>query len=184
VASRPSEAEPPARSPLGTDQDRRRFQRGLLIHRLMQTLPDLAPESAEPAARRFLARATHGLDPAEQNEIARETMAVLRHPDFSALFGPGSRAEVPVVGLIDGKALSGRLDRLVVTETEVLIVDYKTNRPPPLELAGVAPAYLSQLRAYRAALDRIYPDKRVRTLLLWTDGPRLMEVDAAGRPAP
>jgi ATP-dependent helicase/nuclease subunit A len=184
VASRPSEPDPPARSPLGTDLDRRRFQRGILIHRLMQTLPDLAPDAAEPAARRFLARAAHGLDPAEQNEIARETMAVLRHPAFTALFGPDSRAEVPVVGLIDGKALSGRLDRLVVTETEVLIVDYKTNRPPPRELAGVAPAYLMQLRAYRAALDRIYPGKRVRTLLLWTDGPLLMEVDGFGGPTP
>ncbi len=178
VASRPSEAEPPTRSPLGSDTDKRRFQRGLLIHRLMQTLPELALEAAESAARRFLALAAHGLDPEEQDEIARETMAVLCDPTFSKLFGPGSRAEVPVVGLVEGKALSGRLDRLVVTETEVMIVDYKTNRPPPLDLEQVAPAYLVQLRAYRAALERIYPGKRVRTLLLWTDGPRLMEVDA------
>ncbi|HVJ52410.1 MAG TPA: double-strand break repair helicase AddA [Aliidongia sp.] len=179
VASRPSEAEPPTRSPLATEQDQRRFQRGILIHRLMQSLPELAPESAESAARRFLARPAHGLDPAEQDQITQETMAVLRHPDFAPLFGPGSRAEVPVVGLIDGQALSGRLDRLVVTESQVLIVDYKTNRPPPLEIGKVSPAYLVQLRAYRAALERIYPGKRIRTLLLWTDGPRLMEVDAA-----
>jgi ATP-dependent helicase/nuclease subunit A len=176
IASRPSQPEPVSRSPLGTDRDQRRFQRGILIHRLMQTLPDLPIEIAESAARRFLARAIHGLDAAEQDQIVRETIAVLRHPEFAPLFAPGSRAEVPVVGLIDGKALSGRIDRLVVTADEVMIVDYKTNRPPPSDVDAVAPVYLDQLAAYRAALAQIYPGKRIRTVLLWTDGPRLMEV--------
>jgi ATP-dependent helicase/nuclease subunit A len=66
----------------------------------------------------------------------------------------------------------------VVTEGEVLVVDYKTNRPPPADPADVAPAYREQLGAYRRALERIYPAKRVRTLLLWTDGPSLMEIAA------
>jgi ATP-dependent helicase/nuclease subunit A len=176
VASRPGRPDPPVRSPLGRELDRRRFQRGTLIHRLLQTLPDVPATQAEAAARRFLAQRAHALDPEEQSQIATETLAVLRHPDFAPLFGPQSRAEVPVVGLIDGKALSGRVDRLVVTAAEVMIIDYKTNRPPPLDLADVAPAYLDQLAAYRAALERIYPDRRVRTLLLWTDGPRVMEI--------
>jgi len=176
VASRPSQPEPAATSPLGADSDTTRFQRGLLIHRLMQSLPDLAQDAREPAARRFLAQKAHDLDPVEQDAIARETMAVLDHPEFAALFAAGSRAEVPVVGLIDGRALNGRIDRLVVTDDAVLIVDYKTNRPPPTEAAAVSPAYVEQLAAYRAALERIYPGRRVRTLLLWTDGPRLMEL--------
>ena len=176
VASRPSQPEPAATSPLGTDSDTTRFQRGLLIHRLMQSLPDLPEAARETAARRFLAQKAHDLEPVEQDAIAGETLAVLRHPEFAALFGPGSRAEVPVVGLIDGRALSGRIDRLVVTDDAVLIVDYKTNRPPPTDAAAVSPAYVEQLAAYRAALERIYPGRRVRTLLLWTDGPRLMEL--------
>ncbi|MGB8841570.1 MAG: PD-(D/E)XK nuclease family protein, partial [Aliidongia sp.] len=176
VASRPTQAEPPVRSPRADDQEKRRFQRGTLVHRLLQNLPDLPPTEAERAARRYLAGKIHGLDPEEQDQIARETLAILHHPDFAPLFGPGSRAEVPVVGLIDGKALSGRIDRLVVTENEVMIIDYKTNRPPPATVAEVAPVYLDQLAAYRAALERIYPGKRVRTVLLWTDGARLMEV--------
>jgi ATP-dependent helicase/nuclease subunit A len=58
----------------------------------------------------------------------------------------------------------------------VLVVDYKTNRPPPAEVHQVADAYLYQLAAYRLALREIYPGKLVRAALLWTDGPRLMEV--------
>jgi ATP-dependent helicase/nuclease subunit A len=179
IASRPSLEEPAPAAPLGdAARDRRRFQRGLLIHRLMQTLPDLPPDAAEAAARRYLARASHDLEPELQDQIARETLVVLRDPRFGALFGPDSRAEVPIVGLVDGRALSARVDRLVVSADAVWVVDYKTNRPPPQDAAGVAPAYIAQLAAYRAALHQIYPGRRIRTLLLWTDGPRLMEIAA------
>ena len=61
-------------------------------------------------------------------------------------------------------------------EREVLIIDYKTNRPPPNRVEAVAPAYLYQLAAYVLALSEIYPGKKVRAALLWTDGPNLMEV--------
>ena len=119
--SRPSGAEPPAVSPLAA-QGRDRFKRGLLVHRLLQSLPELPIEEREVAARRFLALPAHGLMLDEQDKIQREILAVLDHPKFAALFGPGSQAEVPVVGLIGGYALSGQIDRLVVTEDRVLIV--------------------------------------------------------------
>ncbi len=173
--SRPDEDEPAVRSPLGAD-DGRRFRRGLLLHRLFETLPELSPEVREAAARRFLSRPGHGLDAATRDEMVAEALAVLGHPEFAPLFGPGSRAEVPVVGSVGGRVLSGQIDRLLVRDGEVWIVDYKTNRPPPETVAGVAPAYLRQMAAYRDAVRQIYPGHRVRCLLLWTDTPRLMEL--------
>jgi ATP-dependent helicase/nuclease subunit A len=83
---------------------------------------------------------------------------------------------VPVVGLIGGYAMSAQIDRLAVTEDRVLIVDYKTLRPPPAAEEKVAPIYLRQLAAYQAALARIYPDREIRCALLWTEGPRLMPI--------
>ncbi|MBV8130973.1 MAG: double-strand break repair helicase AddA, partial [Alphaproteobacteria bacterium] len=182
--SRPSDAEPPASSPLGTGE-RDRFKRGLLVHRLLQNLPELPAGEREDAARRFLALPTHGLSAEEQNEIRGETLAVLGHPDFAAIFGPGSQAEVPLVGLVDGHALSGQIDRLVVEENRVLVVDFKTLRPPPATEAEVAPIYLRQLALYRSALGQIYPEHEIRCALLWTEGPRLMPISPeslAGHP--
>ena len=72
--------------------------------------------------------------------------------------------------------ITGQIDRLVVTGRDCLIIDYKTNRPPPAEVGGIASAYLYQLAAYVLALGRIYPDRTVRAAILWTDGPRLMEI--------
>jgi ATP-dependent helicase/nuclease subunit A len=163
-----------------------RFKRGLLVHRLLQSLPDLPTEERDAAAAEFLARPANGLHAAEQDEIRHETLAVLRHSDFAAIFGPGSHAEVPLVGLVEGRVLSGQIDRLIVIEDRVLVVDFKTLRPPPATEAEVAPVYLRQLALYRAALARIYPGREIRCALLWTEGPRLMPISPerlAGHPA-
>ncbi|MCH8154530.1 MAG: PD-(D/E)XK nuclease family protein, partial [Proteobacteria bacterium] len=184
--SRPTAEEPAVRSPLGPDEGWR-FKRGRLIHRLLQSLPDLAPDARRAAAARFLASPAHGLSGDERAEIAEVTMAVLEDSAFAPLFGPGSRAEVPVVGLVGGlvdaggapQAVSGQVDRLVVTAAAVLVVDYKTNRPAPAAETGVAPLYLRQMAAYRAVLAGVYPDRRIDCALLWTDGPRLMQLSPA-----
>jgi ATP-dependent helicase/nuclease subunit A len=83
---------------------------------------------------------------------------------------------VPLVGLIGGHAISAQIDRLVVAEDRVLIVDYKTLRPPPAVEEEVPAIYLRQLAIYRAALARIYPGREICCALLWTEGPRLMPI--------
>jgi ATP-dependent helicase/nuclease subunit A len=178
LPSRPSGAEPATLSPLA-DAGRDRFKRGLLVHRLLQSLPELAEAERDGAARRFLALPIHALPEDEQDEIRRETLAVLAEPKFAALWGPDAQAEVPVVGLIGGQALSGQIDRIVVTPERVLIVDYKSVRPPPETPDSVAATYLRQLATYRAALRLIYPDRPVECALLWTAAPSLMPIDAA-----
>jgi ATP-dependent helicase/nuclease subunit A len=185
----PSQAdgeEPPALAPFDVAADTRRFRRGRLVHRLLQSLPDLPAAERAAAARRFLARPAHRLTADEQEALAREIMAVLVHPEWAALFGPGSVAEVPVVGRVGARIVSGQIDRLVVGDEAVLILDYKTNRPPPAEPRAVAPVYVRQMAAYRAAIGGLYPGRRLRCALLWTDGPRLMELpdDLLARYAP
>ena len=178
LPSRPSGPEPATLSPLAID-GRDRFKRGLLVHKLLQSLPELPLTQRETAARHFLALPVHGLGADEQAELCRETMAVLADPRFAELWGAEAQAEAPVVGLIGGHALSGQIDRLVVTPQRVLIVDYKTLRPPPATEEEVPAIYLRQLATYQAALARIYPDRPVACALLWTEGPRLMPISPA-----
>ena len=170
--SRPEDG-PGVASPLGDDGGAR-FQRGLVIHRLLQGLPDLAPAQREGAARRFLARPGLGLEPPEAEGIVAETLRLLDDPEFAGLFGPGSRAEVPLVALVGGRPMTARIDRLLVAPDRVVIADFKTNRPPPADVSGIAPAYLRQMAAYRAALAPLYPDRPVSAVLVWTSVPNLM----------
>jgi ATP-dependent helicase/nuclease subunit A len=170
--------EPPVLSPLA-DPGAHRFRRGDVIHKLLQTLPDLPRERRREAAERFVA-AQPDFGDEDRRVMVEETLGILDHPDFAPLFGPGSRAEVSLVGrapdLPGNVIVRGQVDRLVVTDTEVLIVDYKTNRPPPADLAAVAKVYIGQLATYRALLRAVHPGKTVRCALLWTDAARLMEV--------
>ena len=171
--------EPPVSSPLAGDTQAR-FQRGRLIHRLLQTLPDLASGERDAAAARFLSAPAHGLSAEAQTEIAGSVMRVLGHAAFADVFATGGRAEVPVVGQIEfgGKPhlVSGQIDRLCVSGDDVLVIDYKTNRPPPRSVAETSSAYVAQMAAYRALLRRIHPDRNIRCALLWTETPALMEL--------
>jgi ATP-dependent helicase/nuclease subunit A len=176
--SRAAAPEPPALSPL-VDDGRYRFQRGLLIHRLLQTLPSVPPAQREAAAKRYVSRPTWNLNADQQQTIVTETLKVLDTPTFAPLFGAGSLAEVPVVGLVGRHAVSGQVDRLAVTDTDVWIIDYKTNRPPPREVDNVDAAYIFQMAVYRSVLRRIYPNHNIRCVLLWTDGAYTMEVPTA-----
>jgi ATP-dependent helicase/nuclease subunit A len=171
--SRPSGDEPTVRSPFDID-DGARFKRGRLIHRLLQGLPELPAETRAAAARDFLARPAHDLSQEARDELLGEVMAVLTDPDLAPLFAPGSRAEVPLIGEISGHVVSAQVDRLSITDESVTVIDFKTNRPSPVDENAVPELYLRQMAAYRALLARVYPDRPVRCLLLWTDGPRVM----------
>jgi ATP-dependent helicase/nuclease subunit A len=157
----------------------RRFRRGNLIHALLQHLPDHPPAAREAVARAFLARPGHGLDAAEGETALREALALLAQPELAAAFAPGSLAEAPIVGRIGGRLISGQADRLMIAPDHVLVVDYKTNRPPPATPAGVPPPYLRQMAAYRAVLRLAFPGRAVRCALVWTHGARLMRLDDA-----
>ena len=111
--------------------------------------------------------------------IVEESLAVLSAPESAFLFGPGSRAEVPLVGRVGESVISAQLDRIIVQNDFVAIVDFKTNRPPPAEPKDVPDVYLRQMAVYRAALALVYPDKRIDCYLLWTDGARLMPLPPA-----
>ncbi len=177
--SRPDDEEPPVHQPLVAD-DLSRFKRGRLIHALLQTLPDLPADRRRGAAASYLAQGAHGLATDAQSALLDETMAILEAPELEQAFGPHSLAETPIVGTVatvDGqRVIAGQIDRLVIGTDIVTVIDYKTNRPPPADPADVAPAYLRQMAMYRAALTAVHPGKRIRAVLLWTDGPRWMEL--------
>jgi ATP-dependent helicase/nuclease subunit A len=174
--------EPPPLGPFAPDRDTR-FRRGVVIHRLLRLLPELPAARRADAGADLLASLAADVDADTRAQWLAETLAVLDLPDAAPLFGPQSRPEVPVVGTVQlgsgPYSVSGQIDRLAVTDHEILIADYKTNRPPPRDAAGVSLVYRRQMALYRALLAQIYPDKSVRCFLLWSDGPGLMALPDA-----
>jgi ATP-dependent helicase/nuclease subunit A len=160
------------------------LERGRIVHRLMQSLPDIPVARRRDALAGYLVRNANKFSADEQAEMARQVFAVLDAQDFAELFAPGSRAELPIVGRIacadvNPVAIAGQVDRLIVTGDSILIADYKTDAVVPHRLPEIPAPYIAQLALYRAVLARLYPEKPVRAALVFTDGPALIEIPAA-----
>jgi ATP-dependent helicase/nuclease subunit A len=169
----------PAPSPLSETAGLGRFRRGDLVHRLLQLLPDVPQAQRAEGAMRLLAKERYLTDD-QRTEMAAAALGVLNDPRFAKVFGPGSRAEAAVAGSAPGLparlAISGRVDRMVVTPDRVLVVDFKSNRPSPDRIEDADPAYLAQMAIYVAVLRGVFPGRTVEAALVWTDGPKLMPV--------
>jgi ATP-dependent helicase/nuclease subunit A len=182
---RPSDAAedelPRTRTAESAQARTRALKRGTLVHRLLQSLPDLAADRRRDAAIRYLARNAEDWTEGDRLTLAEKVLGLIDDSRFASVFAAGSRAEVSIVGRLElpgqpPALVSGQIDRLVVTPSEVLIVDFKTNHAPPGNAAGAPAAYLRQLALYRAMLSRLYPRRPVRAALLWTETPELMEI--------
>ena len=103
-------------------------------------------------------------------------MNLFKQAEFSEIFGENSRAEVPIVGEVEGKIISAQLDRLIILPHKIMVVDFKTNRPAAKNLEQTPLNYVKQLAAYAELLHKIYSDKTVETYILWTNETRLMRV--------
>lgn len=175
--SRPEEEEPAVISPLSHDWHPHLFKRGLLIHRLLQFLPQIEPTARSRTAEAFIRRNAPEMPAFEADKIIAEIMSLLEDPQFGSVFGPDSKAEVPIMGQIGGQIVSGQIDRLIIEPERVVIVDFKTNRPAAATVEAVPPLYRRQLSAYRRLLQKIYPDKKVISLILWTNTATLMQIE-------
>jgi len=170
-----------ARTEGSIGERRKSLQRGRIVHRLMQSAPDIPQAVRKAAIEHYLKTTAIDFSSTEQTEIAQQALAILNDLVFADVFASGSRAEVPIVGRIarDGDTpigVSGQVDRLAVTRDSVVIADYKTDRAVPHQAAEIPPAYVAQLALYRAVLSRIYPNRTIRAALLYTAGPRLIDV--------
>ncbi len=176
--SQPADADlgpvPFAASPLAAREAAGlRLKRGQLLHTLLQHLPTLPPEERAIAALAYLERPGHCLPLSQPATMVREVLDILQDPQLAPLFGPHSRAEVPLTGVVGNRVVGGLVDRLAVLPDRVLLADYKTNRSPPARAEDTPVLYLRQMAAYRAVLQGVFPEYRIDCALIWTHAGRV-----------
>jgi ATP-dependent helicase/nuclease subunit A len=165
-----------AEPPLPPEAARHAARRGSLIHALLERVPDVPVPEREATARRWLARQAGDLDESLRTEMLAAALGVLNHPQFAALFSEKALAEVPLAATVDGVVVAGTVDRLLIEDSRITVVDFKTTRRPPASMDEVPRATLRQMAAYVAALEAIYPGREVRAGVLYTHTPALFEL--------
>ena len=163
-------------SPPPSEAMRAAALRGTWIHQLLERLPGVEPDQRPTAADRWLERSAGLAGVEERREIVEQVCGILADDNFSALFGEGSLGEAPLAATLpDGRVIAGTVDRLLVEEQRISIIDFKTGRVPGSE-AEVPKGHRAQMLAYADALAVIFPGREIRAALLYTAGPKLIEV--------
>ncbi len=138
--------------------------RGGRLHLLLERLPPIDASQWQAMAQAMGA----------EDVFDEARAAILQH---SAVFATDTLAEVPIAAALGGQQMLGVIDRLIVDDARVLAVDFKSNRVVPRTEAEVPEGILRQMGAYAAALQQIYPEKRIETAILWTQTAALMTLD-------
>ncbi|HKY80072.1 MAG TPA: double-strand break repair helicase AddA [Sphingobium sp.] len=161
--------------PPPTPAMRQATERGRWLHALFERLPDVPVEDRQSRADIWLHQ--QGVtDASLRHDVIAQALRVIEDPQFADLFGPGALAEAPIAAVVGETVIAGTADRLCIGRARVQIVDFKTGRIAPLSLEEVPLAHIRQMAAYAAALEVIFPDRRIEAGLLYTSAPRLITI--------
>ncbi|WP_050604668.1 double-strand break repair helicase AddA [Ruegeria sp. 6PALISEP08] len=153
----------------GLDEDAAKL-RGTRLHLLLEHLPTAAPDVWPELCARLLP----DMQNADRQDLLTEATQVLTAESLKHIFARETLAEVPVTADLNGQRMHGIIDRLIVSDADVQVVDFKTNATVPNRIEDCPEGLLRQMGAYAQALAQIYPDRSIRTAILWTRTASLM----------
>ncbi len=145
--------------------------RGKAIHRMLECLPQTADRNA--LAVNLQREFSVGLAPEVFDAYWREACAVVTHDAFKVWFDPRhyrqAHNELPVLYRHADRYVSGVIDRVVITDDRIVLIDYKTHGgAQPRNVAQLAETAGQQLRWYAEAARRLWPGKTLRGYVLFT----------------
>ena len=162
-------------SETGLDEEAAKL-RGTQVHLLLEHFSQTPVDKWDTIAEALLP------DTPYLNDLIVEATKVITAPNLSFIFDHGTMSEVPITATLpnlSNKPIHGIIDRLIVNDTDVWAIDFKTNTAVPAG-AGLCPeGLLRQMGAYRSALRRVYPTHHIRTAIIWTRNASLMELPAS-----
>jgi ATP-dependent helicase/nuclease subunit A len=179
----PAEVLATAAERLGDPRDPDAARReGTALHALLQHLGRVEPRHWDAVSLKALGVLLPEA-PDRHAAMAAKARSILERPELRHLFGPNSRAEVPLLarGTRNGApvTIAGRIDRLVLEPGKVLVVDYKSDARVPATPSEVPPGYLSQLGLYALIAGQLFPGRQVEVAILWTSLEMLMNLPTA-----
>ena len=152
--------------------------RGTIIHRALELLEkNTVPEIEIQIKEEFSLKATESVI----SDCIQEAQSVFSHADFSLFFNSEDYIqafnELPVLLNISGKMRPGIIDRIVIAENEVFILDYKSHSDSEIEkLPSIAKEYKLQMSFYAQVANKLWPDKKIRSIILFTHYLKSIEV--------
>jgi ATP-dependent helicase/nuclease subunit A len=156
-------------------------RRGIVIHRALD-LMSRHPPLTEEQARQQIKQESSAVDDNELDHWLDEACKILNDVQFEHIFKPMNcrkvMNELPVLYQDDGETVFGLIDRLIVNDDGIILVDYKTHRIDDEEHLGtLALEFRQQLSLYKKGVAKLWPNIKISSGLLFTHSARLIWID-------
>jgi len=157
-------------------------RRGVVIHRMLELLAGADDSRHRRALRADIEQEWRARLPAAViDDCWHEACAVIDDVALRRYFDRSTyreaRNEVAILYRQNDREIYGIIDRVIIRDNEIVIVDYKTHRVNPSEQHALTLHFSQQLRWYAGAVQRLWPGMPVRALLLFTANREVVEVD-------
>jgi ATP-dependent helicase/nuclease subunit A len=167
----------------GQDRDavaiERARQRGVWTHRALELLPDT--NDRQQLYQMLKTESDRDLSAVDFDNCWHKALEIVGSGDLARYFDSSlyERAynELPVLYRRQSGPVFGIIDRVVLTDHEAIVIDYKTHEsatPGNIEL--LAQPYFTQMRFYGDAVARLWPNRKVTLLLLFTECAGVVDV--------
>ena len=122
----------------------------------------------------------YAFDDSELKKLSSQAQQLIADSNFEFLFSPqhyvNAYKEVAITYRSDnGQINQGIIDRLVETEKELWIVDFKTQAVEQNE-EQQAQSFSKQLAYYEIGVRKMWPQKKIRKAILFTETHELVEL--------
>ncbi|MFV1996906.1 MAG: UvrD-helicase domain-containing protein [Acidiferrobacterales bacterium] len=154
-------------------------KRGIWIHRILECLTNHSDTTTIRIKLKL--ESQYELENDEFERYWELCLQLVTDADLCHLLRPDgktwSRNEMPVLFRQDGIAVFGIVDRVVVKGDQVTVIDYKTHETASKNnIAMLAEPYTTQMRYYGDGVSKLWPDKNIKLLLLFTACAETVEV--------
>jgi len=141
---------------------------------LLEHLPLVTKDKRDDLAKQLLSGMDEGL--ANDAEIPAHVCKVLDAPALAHLWTKDALTEVDITAQVGDIRFHGAIDRLLISDTKVTAIDYKSNRLVPDTPEQTPEGLLRQMAAYAAGLTKVFPDHEIEVAILWTHTATLMPI--------
>jgi ATP-dependent helicase/nuclease subunit A len=153
-----SQSEVFSKSPL--EENNIKAQYGSIVHKLLEE----SLNGNKDLANHIIIQK---MDANQQAEVLFKIKRLFACDFWQSLLKDKIYTELPFVDYANGKNFIGRIDLLTISESEIRIVDYKTDSSVPKSEKYIPKKYLEQMHRYKTAMSKIYPNHKVSCFILW-----------------
>ena len=158
------------------------IKRGIAIHRALDLMSRVPPLTAEQAKQQIRHESALADNDNELDMWMNEACMTLNNKEFEHIFKPSAYRqamnELAIMYQHNNRSVYGLIDRLIINHDDILLIDYKTHQVEAgADLDTLADTFKSQMKLYRAGVEKLWPGLIIKSGLLFTHSARLIWID-------